>query len=78
MFTRTEGREAYDEQWKACFVNEHVSDLPRYDLLGYDLMRALIGRLDGQTESHGLQSDIQWKQIENGGYQNGAVKVLAY
>lgn len=78
VFTRTEGREAYDEQWKACFVNEHVSDLPRYDLLGYDLMRALIGRLDGQTESQGLQSDIQWKQIENGGYQNGAVKVLAY
>ena len=78
VFTRTEGREAYDEQWKACFVNEHVSDLPRYDLLGYDLMRAMIDRLDGQTESQGLQSDIQWKQIENGGYQNGAVKVLAY
>lgn len=76
MFTKTEGREAYDEQWKATFANEHVSDLPRYDLLGYDLMRALIDRIEGKEESTGLQSDIQWKQIENGGYQNARVKVV--
>ena len=78
MFTKTEGREAYDAQWKATFVNEHVSELPRYDLLGYDLTRALIEWLRGQKESQGLQSDIQWRQVENGGYQNACVKVMAY
>ena len=78
MFTKQEGREAYDTQWKATFINEHVSELPRYDLLGYDLTRALIEWLSGQKESQGLQSDIQWKQIENGGYQNACVRVIAY
>ena len=76
MFTKTEGHAAYDEQWKATYANEHVSELPRYDLLGYDLMRALIDRLDGKEESAGLQSDIHWKQIENGGYQNAQVSVV--
>ena len=76
MFTKTEGHAAYDEQWKATYANEHVSELPRYDLLGYDLMRALIDRLDGKEESTGLQSDIHWKQIENGGYQNAQVRVV--
>ena len=76
MFTKTEGHAAYDEQWKATYANEHVSELPRYDLLGYDLMRALIDRLDGKEESAGLQSDIHWKQIENGGYQNAQVRVV--
>lgn len=78
MFTKTEGRENYDAQWKSTFINSHVSELPRYDLLGYDLTRALIGWLQGEKESHGLQSDIQWKQVENGGYQNSCVKVIAY
>ena len=78
MFTKTDGRENYDAQWKSTFINSHVSELPRYDLLGYDLTRALIGWLQGEKESHGLQSDIQWKQVENGGYQNSCVKVIAY
>ena len=78
MFTKTGGHEAYDAQWKATFINEHVSELPRYDLLGYDLTRALIEWLHCKKESQGLQSDIQWKQIDNGGYQNACVKVIAY
>lgn len=75
MFTKTEGREAYDAMWAETFVNRHVSETPRYDLLGYDLMRALVNRLQGAQESTGLQSDIQWIQVENGGYQNAKVVV---
>ena len=77
MFTKTEGRENYDTLWAETFKNSHISETPRYDLLGYDLMRALIGRLQGEEESQGLQSDIQWKQIENGGYQNAKVMVIS-
>ena len=78
MFTKKDGREAYDAQWTQTFINSHVSETPRYDLLGYDLMKALIGRLNGAQESKGLQSDIQWQQVENGGYQNACVGVIAY
>ena len=78
MFTKKDGREAYDAQWAQTFINSHVSETPRYDLLGYDLMKALIGRLNGAQESKGLQSDIQWQQVENGGYQNACVGVIAY
>jgi len=39
-------------------------------------MRALVGWLKGETESSGLQSNIRWQQITDGGYQNAAVKVV--
>ena len=78
VFTLTEGREAYDAVWAETYVGEHVSESPRYDLLGYDLMRALIGRLNGENEYIGLQSAIRWTQINQGGYQNACVKVVTY
>ena len=56
-------------------MNRHVSDLPRYDLLGYDMMKAMLAWLQGEHETIGLQSAIQWTQVNNGGYQNACVKV---
>lgn len=78
VFTSTADRGAYEAQWANYFEPEHASDAPRFDLLGYDLTRALVAWLQGQQETHGLQSDIRWQQIEEGGYQNSCVKVIAY
>ena len=78
MFTQNEGREAYDALWQESYKNEHVSLSPRYDLLGYDLMQALIGWLEGEQAHKGLQSTIEWKQMQQGGYQNACVGVIAY
>ena len=75
VFTSDANREAYDTNWTLYFANTHVSETPRYDLLGYDLMQALIAWLNGTQETHGLQSLIRWQQIENGGYQNACVEV---
>ena len=76
VFTAQGEREAYEANWSKYYVGGHVSETPRYDLVGYDLMRALIAWLDGRKETLGLQSDIRWQQIENGGYQNAAVQVV--
>ena len=78
MFKSDGDREAYDALWSESFVGSHVSETPRYDLLGYDLMQALVGWLNGEQERQGLQSDIRWTQINNGGYQNACVKVVTY
>ena len=78
VFTAETSREAYDALWDQFYAGGHVSESPRYDLLGYDLMRALIGWLQGEQETTGIQSVIQWKQVQKGGFQNACVKVLAY
>ena len=76
VFTRSEGWEVYDVQWADYYVNDHTSEAPRYDLLGYDLMSAALAWLRGETAHEGLQSVIQWTKIQNGGYQNAGVKVV--
>ena len=78
MFTQHEGREAYDTLWQESYKNSHVSESPRYDLLGYDLMQATVGWLEGEQAHKGLQSIIEWKQVQQGGYQNACVGVIAY
>ncbi len=75
MFTRSEGVDAYDAQWADTYVNDHVSEAPRYDLLGYDLMRAVIGWLNGEKTHQGLQSTIEWRKVADGGYQNAILRV---
>lgn len=78
MFT-VEGEHAvYDAIWTDFYKNDHVSESPRYDLLGYDLMKAMIGWLQGEKSLSGLQSTIRWQQVENGGYQNECVQVVTY
>ena len=76
MFTSEADRDAYDQLWQTYFGHTHVSEAPRYDLLGYDLMQALIAWLKGERSYDGLQSNIRWLQVEDGGYQNTHVKVL--
>ena len=78
MFTAEGSREAYDAHWTTYFNTEHSSDSPRYDLLGYDLMRAMVAWLQGEQDYKGLQSDIRWMQDNNGGFQNECVRVIAY
>ena len=75
MFTADTDREAYDALWRKFYVGEHVSEAPRYDLLGYDLMQALVAWLNGEKERQGIQSDVRWVQEANGGWQNAEVKV---
>ena len=76
MFTIEDEHAIYDAMWSEYFKNEHVSESPRYDLLGYDLMKATIAWLNGEKELSGLQSAIRWQQVEKGGYQNECVKVI--
>lgn len=76
MFTAKGDREYYDGQWSTYFNTDHSGEAPRYDLLGYDLMNALIAWIDGQKAYNGLQSDIRWQQIGEGGWQNSAVSII--
>lgn len=76
VFTRSEGWEMYDAQWADYYVNDHTSEAPRYDLLGYDLMSAALACLRGESTHEGLQSEIRWVKVQNGGYQNAGVKVV--
>lgn len=82
IFKSETNREAYDALWAESFAVGHVSEAPRYDLLGYDLMQALVHWVvtdNGEKLAvSGLQSDIRWKQINNGGWQNACVKVVTY
>lgn len=75
VFTSKAERETYDTLWAQSYQNEHVSGIPRYDLLGYDLMRTLVEWLNGKKDFSGLQSVIQWKQAGEGGWQNSHAKV---
>lgn len=70
--------EAYEALWSQLYRVNHESEFPRYDLLGYDLMHALTGRLQGEQAYSGLQSSIKWTQMGNGGYQNACVQVIEH
>ncbi len=77
VFTGNSNTETYDHLWSRYFTNDHVSDTPRYDLLGYDLMNAMLCRLNGWQIISGLQSDIQWfRMTEEDGWQNTNVQVI--
>jgi len=78
VFTAKADREEYEQRWNSTFNPDHVSDTPRFDLLGYDLTHALVAWLNGATEIQGIQSDIRWQQMADGGYQNQCVRVIAY
>lgn len=76
MFTAEAEHEAYDATWSASYKTQHVSELPRYDLLGYDLTQAMLAWLEGKKEMTGLQSAIRWIRVSDGGYQNACVQVV--
>lgn len=76
MFTANGNQDTYNAQWSTYFKSEHTSDAPRYDLLGYDLMKALVAWIGGKKEFDGLQSTIRWTQVGEGGWQNSAVSII--
>ena len=66
----------YDEVFAKYFKHEHASSMPRFDLLGYDLIRQLIAIIQGK-EYFGLQSDMQFERVnEQGGWINTKVQVI--
>lgn len=65
----------YEEDFQRYFGHEHTTDTPRFDLLGYDLMKELVAYLQG-TEYHGLQSDIHFEHISaEGGLVNTNIEI---
>ena len=77
MFTSKVDTKAYDELWSRYYANNHVSEAPRYDLLGYDLLHMLVNSLNDEMEYNGLQSNIRLQRSNvNYGWQNANVKVV--
>ncbi len=70
----------YELKYKHFFGHERQNTQPRYDLLGYDLTTYMIQQLQADsllTEYQGLQSDIQFKQLnERGGYENTGIQIM--
>lgn len=67
------------EQLFDLYFHHHLStDLPRYDLLGYDLTHFAIRHLSDSTLSYrGLQSSIVFtQQQEQGGYMNTGIQII--
>lgn len=77
LFSIKTDLQAYNRLWNTYFSDEHVSETPRYDLLGYDLMQALVAWINGNASYQGLQSTISWKQTDDkSGWQNANVKIV--
>lgn len=68
VFEAHNSTEEYTQLWNRYFVNIPQSKLPRYDLLGYDLMNELIYIVTGISPNANLQSNIRWEatSIEDG------------
>ena len=68
----------YDQQWQETYKNQHVSEMPRYDLLGYDLMREMISLIRKEENKHTpLQSPIVWESSsEQDGWQNTYIHIV--
>ncbi len=78
----TPERAAYEERYQRYFGHAHSSDMPRFDLLGYDLLHEMVAFLRGQKDSTeavpytGLQSHAVFERIgEEGGYQNTHITI---
>lgn len=66
----------YEADFAHWFGIERSSTYPRYDLLGYDMVRQLAAHLKG-AEYFGLQSDIRMERVsERGGWINKNVQVV--
>ncbi len=68
----------YDQQWEETYKNQHVSEMPRYDLLGYDLMREMVQLIRKEENKHTpLQSPIVWESSsEQDGWQNTYINIV--
>ena len=61
VFETQTSDDEYEQLWNRYFVNIPQSQLPRYDLLGYDLMSELIHIVTGTVSNPPLQSTIIWQ-----------------
>ncbi|MCQ2347038.1 MAG: ABC transporter substrate-binding protein [Paludibacteraceae bacterium] len=69
-------RSEYEALYAQYFNLPHTTDMPRYDLLGYDITRQVIATLLGK-EYFGLQSDILFEQVNaGGGQQNTHIHII--
>ena len=68
----------YDRKWQEAYKNQHVSEMPRYDLLGYDLMREMISLILKEENQHtSLQSPFVWESSsEQDGWQNTYINIV--
>lgn len=73
--TDSTDRADYEATYDRYFHHEHASEDPRYDLLGYDLMQALVARLENR-DYQGLQSRFSWRKSEEGGMKNVHLEVI--
>lgn len=70
--------ESYEDNFRHYFGHEHSTDVPRFDLLGYDLAHELVAHLRG-GEYHGLQSDVHFERIvEDGGMINTHIEIQRF
>ena len=77
MFKSDIPHEAYDALWAQTYAGGHVSEAPRYDLLGYDLMNELVRLVTRQPGLPFLQSPITWESAsEQDGWQNTQIQVI--
>ena len=77
-FTTDTDLTEYDRLWEETYTNTHVSDMPRYDLLGYDLMREMVHVvLKKEDDLQPLQSPIVWEsESEQDGWQNTYIQII--
>lgn len=66
----------YETTYSTYFGHQHASLLPRYDLLGYDVTRQFLDALMGKQPTPGLQSDICFTQVGEGGFVNTHIKLM--
>ena len=76
MFTGNADRQKYEALWDKYYSVSRTTAIPRYDLLGYDMVNALIAWLNGQTQKEGIQSVVSWQQVGQGGCQNANVQIV--
>jgi LysM repeat protein len=75
----------YSQRFEQYFNYSIIQKLPRYDLLGYDLTRHLLlilqtkERLNEIPAEHlqytGIQSNIRYQRLHQGGYENQTVHI---
>lgn len=66
----------YEQAYKLYFDHSHASNNPRFDLLGYDLMRQFLAYLRNQPLPYGLQSDLRLVQEGEGGLINTHITIV--
>ena len=66
----------YETKYTTYFGHKHASLIPRYDLLGYDITHQFLDALSGKKPTPGLQSDIRFQKIGEGGYINTHIALV--